>query len=337
MSARLGSICELRIMSSLRFPLQVRRPSVEQLKFAAKTVPFVLCISAMIVAAGCAGKSSKKNADLFAGQGSPKYKGSGPLPKGGGRYHVGKTYTINGVTFHPKEVSSYEKVGVASWYGPKFHRRMTSNGEWFDMHDLTAAHPTLPLPSYVKVTNLGNGKEAVVRVNDRGPFAHNRIIDLSKRTSEILGFKGKGTQKVRVVYIGRAPLAHDGTHLNAMNRKHLRSGDYYNVASAMDYGSPPPATQFADAPPEGSQPVVVPANFSGRYFVQAASFSNSDNAERAKLRLGSLGPVEVSPVTVGYNTFYRVRVGPLDDSQSAYDMAEIVREQGMPDARIVTD
>ncbi|MEM7429127.1 MAG: septal ring lytic transglycosylase RlpA family protein [Pseudomonadota bacterium] len=325
-------------MSPFRFRPQLRLPTADELKFAAKAVPLVVCVSAALVAAGCAGKSGKKNADLFAGQGSPKYKGSGPLPKGGGRYHVGKPYTINGATFHPKEVSSYQKVGVASWYGPKFHRRMTSNGEWFDMNDLTAAHPTLPLPSYVKVTNLANGKEAVLRVNDRGPFAHDRIIDLSKRSSEILGFKGKGTQKVRVVYIGRAPLAHDGTHLNAMNQKHLRSGDYYNVASAMNYGAPPPATQFAETPVDyGTSPVVVPANSSGTYFVQAASFSSSDNAERARLRLGAIGPVVVSPVTVGYSTFYRVRVGPLADTRSAYDIAEIVRDQGMPDARVVTD
>ncbi len=324
-------------MSPLRLRPHLRLPTAGEVKFAAKAVPLIICVSAMLVAAGCTGKSGKKNADLFAGQGSPKYKGSGPLPKGGGRYHVGKTYTINGVTFHPKEVSSYERSGVASWYGPKFHRRMTSNGEWFDMNDLTAAHPTLPLPSYVKVTNLANGKEAVVRVNDRGPFAHDRIIDLSKRTSEILGFKGKGTQKVRVVYIGKAPLAHDGRHLNAMNQKHLGSSDYYNVASAMSYGAPPPATQFAEAPANGTSPTIVPASLSGNYFVQAASFSDSGNAERAKVRLGAIGPVVVSPVTVGYNTYYRVRVGPLADSQSAYDIAELVREQGMTDARIITD
>ena len=122
-----------------------------------------------------------------------------------------------------------------------------------------------------------------------------------------------------------------------MNQKHLRGSDYYNVASAMNYGAPPP-TQFADVPLDTeAPPVIVPASSSGNYFVQAASFSNSDNAERAKLRLGAIGPVLVSPVTVGYSTFYRVKVGPLADSQSAYDIAEIVRKQGMSDARIVTD
>ena len=317
-----------------------------------KAVPVIIGLSIALALPGCSGKIGKKNADLFAGQGSPKYKGSGPLPKGGGRRHVGKPYTINGQRFYPKDVASYERTGVASWYGPKFHRRMTSNGEWFDMHDLTAAHTTLPLPSYVKVTNLSNGKEAVLRVNDRGPFAHNRIIDLSKRSSEILGFKGKGTQKVRVVYLGKAPLAHDGTHLAAMNRKYLRSADYTRVASAMNYShgsstmfasaeevpeprvpAPAPVQTVADT----GNPLPVPVGDNGSYFVQAASFSNVDNAERAKYALGSLGPVSVSPVTVGVNTFYRVRVGPLDNENAAYEIADLVREQGMHGARVVAD
>lgn len=317
-----------------------------------KAVPVIIGLSVALALPGCSGKVGKKNADLFAGQGSPKYPGKGPLPKGGGRNHIGKPYTINGKRFYPKDVASYEKVGVASWYGPKFHRRMTSNGEWFDMHDLTAAHTTLPLPSYVKVTNLSNGKEAVLRVNDRGPFAHNRIIDLSKRSSEILGFKGKGTQQVKVVYLGKAPLDHDGTHLAAMNRKHLRGADYSRVASAMNY-SHQPTTQFAEAQPEirptapAPQPEVavasaapsvpVPASDNGNYFVQAASFSNVDNAQRAKYALGSLGPVSVSPVTVGLNTYYRVRVGPLENENFAYEIADLVRAQGMHGARVVAD
>ncbi|MCP5076170.1 MAG: septal ring lytic transglycosylase RlpA family protein [Rhodobacteraceae bacterium] len=317
-----------------------------------KAVPVIIGLSIALALPGCSGKIGKKNADLFAGQGSPRYKGSGPVPKGGGRNHVGKPYTINGKRFYPKDVASYERTGVASWYGPKFHRRMTSNGEWFDMHDLTAAHTTLPLPSYVKVTNLSNGKQAVLRVNDRGPFAHDRIIDLSKRSSEILGFKGKGTQKVKVVYLGKAPIAHDGTHLAAMNRKHLRSSDYTRVASAMSYsrGSGTmlasaeqevepnvPAPQPVQTVAATENPLPVPVGDNGSYFVQAASFSNVDNAERAKYALGSLGPVSVSPVTVGASTYYRVRVGPLDNENFAYEIADLVREQGMHGARVVAD
>ena len=142
---------------------------------------------------GCSGQS-----DPFAGVGSPMYQGSGPLPKGGGRYHVGKPYQVGGRWYYPAEVESYDNVGQASWYGPKFHRRMTSNGEWFDQDYLSAAHPTLPLPSYARVTNLENGRSIRLRVNDRGPYAHGRIIDLSKRAAELLGFHNQGTAKVRV-------------------------------------------------------------------------------------------------------------------------------------------
>ncbi len=323
-------------MSNFHFRPRVCLPSKERMNFAAKVVSLIIGISALVVASGCSGPSGKKNADLFAGVGSPKYPGSGPLPKGGGRRHVGKTYTINGVTFHPKDVASYEKVGVASWYGPKFHRRQTSNGEWFDMHDLTAAHTTLPLPSYVKVINLDNGKEAVLRVNDRGPFAHDRIIDLSKRSAEILGFKGKGTQKVRVVLLGKAPLEHDGTHLHAMNRKHLRHGDYTRVAGAMNYDTNSPI-RYADTkmPDDVSSPTLIAGDRS--YYVQAASFLSSSNADQAKRQLSSLGPVIINPVSVGYSTYYRVSIGPLDDNRSAEEIAELVRSQGMRDARIIAN
>ena len=121
-------------------------------------------------------------------------------------YKIGKPYKINGQWYRPADDPNYEKVGTASWYGRDFHGRMTANGEIFDMNLMSAAHTTLPLPSMVEVTNLKNGKRAIVRVNDRGPFAHNRIIDLSREAARELGFEGDGLAKVRVKYIGRAPL-----------------------------------------------------------------------------------------------------------------------------------
>ena len=139
-----------------------------------------------------------------------------PVPKGGGVYKVGKPYQINGRWFHPREDSRYDKVGVASWYGELFHGRYTANGEIYDMNALTAAHPTLPLPTYARVTNLGNGRSLVVRVNDRGPYAHDRIIDMSKRSAELLGFKRNGTTQVRVRYLARAPLSGDDTYERQM-------------------------------------------------------------------------------------------------------------------------
>ena len=128
------------------------------------------------------------------------------LPRGGGRDMVGKPYKVRGKWYKPKVEPNYSKVGSASWYGDAFHGRLTANGEIYDMTNLTAAHPTMPLPSYARVTNQKNGASVIVRVNDRGPFAHNRIIDLSKRAAEMLDYTHSGVAKVKVDYLGRAPL-----------------------------------------------------------------------------------------------------------------------------------
>jgi len=130
-----------------------------------------------------------------------------PVPKGGGVYRVGKPYTVAGRLYVPEENINYSEIGYASWYGDDFHGRYTANGEIFDMTAITAAHPTLPLPSYVRVTNLANNRSIVVRVNDRGPYARDRLIDVSVKTAELLGFYGHGVARVKVEYVGRAPLA----------------------------------------------------------------------------------------------------------------------------------
>jgi rare lipoprotein A len=129
-----------------------------------------------------------------------------PVPKGGGVYRVGQPYTVAGRVYTPEENTNYSVVGMASWYGDDFHGRYTANGEVFDMHSISAAHPTLPLPSYVRVTNLVNNRSIVVRVNDRGPYARDRLIDVSVKTAELLGFYGHGVTRVKVEYVGRAPL-----------------------------------------------------------------------------------------------------------------------------------
>ena len=130
-----------------------------------------------------------------------------PVPKGGGRELVGRPYQIAGKTYVPREnISGYSRTGLASWYGAAFHGRLTANGEVFDMTALTAAHPTLPIPSYARVTNVRNGKSLIVRVNDRGPYHGNRLIDVSNKAAELLDFKSNGVAKVRVEYVGRAPL-----------------------------------------------------------------------------------------------------------------------------------
>lgn len=138
---------------------------------------------------------------------SPKVVADGkPIPKGGGRHHIGKPYKVAGKTYVPHLNEKYTAIGTASWYGADFHGRLTANGEVFDKHSIAAAHPTLPLPSYVRVTNLANNRSMVVRVNDRGPFHGGRIIDVSRRVAEALDFRRAGTAKVKVEYLGRASL-----------------------------------------------------------------------------------------------------------------------------------
>ncbi len=168
-----------------------------------------VAVAACLVLANCA--SSGK----FAGRVDPKYGVSSsprvvefgePVPKGGGTYRVGKPYTVAGRVYVPEEDVNYREEGLASWYGDDFHGRLTANGEIFDMGSLTAAHPTLPMPCYARVTNLTNGKSLIVRVNDRGPYHGNRLIDVSNKAAELLEFKGNGVARVRVEYVGRAPL-----------------------------------------------------------------------------------------------------------------------------------
>jgi rare lipoprotein A len=133
------------------------------------------------------------------------------IPKGGGVYKVGAPYQVGGRWYNPREQPDYDRIGVASWYGSDFHGRKTANGEIFDMHALTAAHPTLPMPSYAYVTNLANNRTILVRINDRGPYVGERMIDLSKASARELGLLSGGTGRVRVRYAGPAPLDGDDT------------------------------------------------------------------------------------------------------------------------------
>lgn len=128
------------------------------------------------------------------------------LPRGGGYEKVGSSYVVKGRRYYPTKNPKLVQTGKASWYGQAFHGRKTANGEVYDMNHLTAAHKTMPLPSYARVTNVKNGHSVIVRVNDRGPFSNNRVIDLSKRAAQILDYTLAGTAQVKVEYVGPAPL-----------------------------------------------------------------------------------------------------------------------------------
>jgi rare lipoprotein A len=157
------------------------------------------------------------------------YADGDAIPKGGGHYKLGAPYKIANRWYVPADDPNYDRTGIASWYGADFHGRKTANGEVFDMNALTAAHPTLPLPSYAYVTSLRTGRTVLVRINDRGPYAQNRVMDLSRRTAEVLGVAGAGISEVRVKYAGRAPLSGDDSH----ERRFLASQPWARHAPAL--------------------------------------------------------------------------------------------------------
>ncbi|MBB4265818.1 septal ring lytic transglycosylase RlpA family protein [Roseospira visakhapatnamensis] len=258
-----------------------------------------------------------------------------------GRYKVGSPYQIRGRWYTPAEDMGYDEEGMASWYGPGFHGKSTANGERFDQNALTAAHPTLPMPSMVRVTNMANGRSVNLRVNDRGPFSHNRIIDVSKRAAEMLGFRRRGTARVRVTILEEESLA-----LRHGNRRPATTAVARPVSATRvvrPVATPPVARQAADsARSTAGQAFVIanrpaPARDESRWYVQAGAFSNPLNASRAAEHLESLGPTALSPVTTetGANLL-RVRVGPVDTGRQAARLLQVVRSSGYPAARVVT-
>ncbi|MDR6430967.1 septal ring lytic transglycosylase RlpA family protein [Brucella pseudogrignonensis] len=245
-------------------------------------------VALALALAGCASapqpKSSKKKhpKEYFAEskygvKASPRVTNvqGKPLPRGGGRDQTGKPYQVKGRWYYPKENKNYASRGRASWYGSAFHGRLTANGEIYDMTHLTAAHPTMPLPSYARVTNMYNGSSVIVRVNDRGPFERDRVIDLSQKAAEMLDYQHHGTADVKVEYVGRAPLdGQDDAYLLAS----YRSGDAdpigqpaTGVMMAMNAPTPTPAGIAAMPVPQSSPFEVNPAYGDGEAPVLPAS------------------------------------------------------------------
>ena len=247
------------------------------------------------------------------------------------KYKVGKAYQIDGTWYYPRVDYEYVETGEASWYGNEFHGRPTANGEIFDKNKMTAAHRTLPLPSFVRVTNLANGKSAVLRVNDRGPFARNRIIDVSQQAARQLGFVSQGVAQVRVEI-----LADESRQLASLGQSG-RISDAERATAA-------PVTTVSSAvlaPPSGAASAPIPATAAstplpqGAMYVQAASFGDYRNAALLAERLGRLGPTRVVTVKVNGQDYHRVLVGPAHDQDSASMLLAHVQRAGLSDARIV--
>src|SRR6202171_2041173 len=268
-------------------------------------------VAACLVLANCAssGKFASRVDPKYGVSSSPRVVAFGePVPKGGGVYRVGKPYTVAGRVYVPEEDVNYREDGLASWYGDDFHGRLTANGEVFDMGSLTAAHPTLPMPCYARVTNLSNGKSLVVRVNDRGPYHGNRLIDVSNKAAELLEFKGNGVAHVRVEYVGRAPLeGSDDRQLLATLRTGVPapSPSRVRVASARPFV---PEIASNGRPIRGEVPVPDgrPYNLGNSSADLASINATSEMSASARSR----GRVLDNPRAVSYETDDRYSAGP---------------------------
>ncbi len=216
------------------------------------------------------------------------------------RYGNPSSYTVYGRRYYTLGTSDgYRERGIASWYGIKFHGRRTSSGDDYDMYAMSGAHKTLPLPTYVRVTNLENRRSVVLRVNDRGPFHANRIIDLSYAAASKLGILAKGTGYVEVV--------------------------------ALDPRSPEPVMEKKATPSPATEAVQL--------YLQTGSFSVRANAEQMKWRMQSVsgGPVNIEPVQIGGRTTYRVRVGPIANVTKADRLAQQIADLGLETPRIMIE
>lgn len=273
----------------------------------------------------------------------------------GGSYKVGQPYQIKGSWYYPQEDYSYDETGIASWYGDDFHGLKTANGEQYNKGELTAAHKTLPLPTLARVTNLDNGRSVVVRINDRGPFSGARLIDVSQRTAQLLGFEKQGTAKVRVqVLADESRAIADALRRYGRPEKPVMlassdAGAPESLTPAPSSGSvtsealPPPPTNRAEARAmmASIKPVQevrqLPVTGANQIYVQAGAFTRVENATRLQQNLARLGKVAVSNAQVNGVQYYRVRVGPVPDVASADALLGKVMKSGADAARIIVD
>jgi rare lipoprotein A len=230
---------------------------------------------------------------------SPRIVAGGAVPKGGGIYKVGKPYQVAGRWYVPSETAHYDRSGTASWYGTAFHGRRTANGEIFDMNALTAGHPTLPMPSYAYVTNLDNGRTILVRINDRGPYVNDRLIDLSRRSAAELGYTRHGLARVRVRYAGRAPL--DGN--DGAERRHLAAQPWSRGNLDVAYV---PASDISTGSLDEAAPAALGGPAQGP--ADIGPFATRAEAERMRHTMEAPGADVLVEMQPGAEPSYFVRV-----------------------------
>lgn len=292
--------------------------------------------------------------------------GTTSAPAANGNFKVGKPYTVMGQTYHPKETYSHTETGIASWYGPGFQGKKTASGERFDTAELTAAHRTLQMPSLVRVTNLENGRSVIVRVNDRGPFARGRVMDVSERAAELLQFKNNGTAKVKLELLPEesmqvADMARRGQSTKgieiAANQGGMIVPPQPEVMTVASYEAPAGDGLGQGRPgaisTEVLAPIAVHQGADGRIlpdpvvtqmpvqpssiYVQAGAFTVYDNAERLRQSLSAVGQTAIKQAYINGQQFYRVRVGPAPTVESADRLLSQVVAMGHNKAIIIVD
>ena len=235
-------------------------------------------------------------------------------------YKIGDPYEINGQWYYPEVNYEYDEIGLASWYGPNFHGKKTANGEIFDQNKISAAHKTLPMPSIVKVTNLKNNKELVIRINDRGPFVRGRIIDLSKKAAEVLDIIRTGTAKVRVKI------------LESESRKVAQINSKFEINKGVNSAKTEKIVKKSLEYDELKQPQKIITN--KNLIIQVAAFSNEKNANQLVNKLSEFSAF-IKQEFVKNSFFYRVRIGPFNDMSKAKKILKQLFLKGFNTSKIL--
>ena len=254
-------------------------------------------------------------------------------------YKIGKKYSVGGKYYYPKKDLYYNKTGIASWYGPKFHGKLTANGEIYNQYALTAAHKTLPLPSAVKVTNLKNNKSIVLRINDRGPFVNDRIIDLSSKAADILDLKRKGTGLVRVqilreksLYLEKLAKQGSFPEINDLKETELPNITIPNKA----------AVKIKDTKHQKIVTKKINYNFKNlnkeyKIYIKLASFSSKKNAEIMKKKVSYIDKVKIFKIYKFNKTLFQVKAGPFLSVEKVDQLHSLLLQKGMQGAKIIIE
>jgi peptidoglycan lytic transglycosylase len=315
-----------------------------------------VCAAVLLGLSACAQSAPSVSARPGGDQVSWRTTPGAPVTGTTGVYKVGAPYQIAGTWYYPKEDFDYRETGIASWYGPGFNGRVTANGEVYDQDALTAAHRTLPMPSIVRVTNLDTGRSIKVRINDRGPFARSRIIDLTRRGAELLGFVREGTAKVLVEIVDdetrriastalageAAKDAPDAVPMVAVTAEPLPGSVTPTLAdnpaaSQTAYAAPNRSTAAPNYSGTASTAALSRPLGSSEIYVQAGAFTNFNNANRLRALLSQLGNVRIASALVEDTQFFRVQLGPVATVESADRLLELLLANGHTSATVVVD